>query len=124
MTSISAVYSSATLVFVFNPHLRPLACCGTCHEREGEGDIFEMAATLGASDDGRKSLRVATWNIAAVNNNPFEYFVTHDDPAYNKLMVGGEVCNQPHPTPRPLRSPHTTHSPGRVTVTVAHDEAL
>jgi hypothetical protein len=29
---------------------------------------------------------VITWNIAAVNNNPFEYWVTHDDPAYNKLM--------------------------------------
>lgn len=30
--------------------------------------------------------QVITWNIAAVNNNPFEYWVTHDDPAYNKLM--------------------------------------
>ena len=36
--------------------------------------------------DNERSLRVATWNIAAVNNNPFEYFITHDDPAYNKLM--------------------------------------
>ena len=33
-------------------------------------------------------LRVATWNVAAVNNNPFEYWVTHPDPAYNKLMEG------------------------------------
>ena len=36
--------------------------------------------------DHERSLRVATWNIAAVNNNPFEYYITHDDPAYNKLM--------------------------------------
>ena len=33
-------------------------------------------------------LRVATWNVAAVNNNPFEYWVTHPDPAYNLLMDG------------------------------------
>ena len=28
-----------------------------------------------------------TWNIAAINNNPFEYWITHDDKDYNKLMV-------------------------------------
>lgn len=38
---------------------------------------------------GRK-LRVATWNIAAVNNNPFEYYITHTDAAYNKMMVDVE----------------------------------
>jgi len=32
-------------------------------------------------------LRVASWNLAAINNNPFEYWVTHDDPAYNELMA-------------------------------------
>lgn len=31
-------------------------------------------------------LKVASWNIAAVNNNPFEYWITHDDAAYNTLM--------------------------------------
>ena len=31
-------------------------------------------------------LNVATWNIAAVNNNPFEYWITHNDPAYVKFM--------------------------------------
>lgn len=41
--------------------------------------------------DGLTTLRVATWNIAAVNNNPFEYFVTHDDPAYNTLMADVEA---------------------------------
>jgi hypothetical protein len=41
-------------------------------------------------DNGRTSekLLVATWNVAAVNNNPFEYWVTHPDPAYNMLMEG------------------------------------
>lgn len=29
---------------------------------------------------------ICRWNMAAINNNPFEYWITHDDPAYNKLM--------------------------------------
>jgi hypothetical protein len=31
---------------------------------------------------------VASWNLSAINNNPFEYWVTHTDPEYNKLMTG------------------------------------
>jgi hypothetical protein len=44
-------------------------------------------------------LRVATWNIAAVNNNPFEYWVTHNDPSYNRLMADVQSaidCPQQH----------------------------
>ena len=33
------------------------------------------------------TLKVATWNLAAINNNPFEYWITHTDDAYNKLMI-------------------------------------
>ncbi len=25
-------------------------------------------------------------NMAAINNNPFEYWITAEDPAYNKMM--------------------------------------
>ena len=32
-------------------------------------------------------LKLVTWNIAAINNNPFEYWITHEDAAYNKLMA-------------------------------------
>jgi hypothetical protein len=36
---------------------------------------------------GRK-LQIATWNIAAINNNPFEYWITYkENPAYEQLMV-------------------------------------
>ena len=36
---------------------------------------------------GRR-LTVATWNIAAINNNPFEYWITmKENPAYEELMV-------------------------------------
>jgi hypothetical protein len=35
-----------------------------------------------------KRLQVATWNVAAINNNPFEYWITYkEDPEYEKLMV-------------------------------------
>lgn len=32
------------------------------------------------------SLSTLTWNIAAINNNPFEYWMTHPDPDYDTLM--------------------------------------
>jgi hypothetical protein len=41
--------------------------------------------------DVGRVLRVATWNVAAVNNNPFEYFITHHDPAYDQLMKDVEA---------------------------------
>ena len=47
----------------------------------GGGSLWSSAATqVGA-------LRVLTWNMAAINNNPFEYWISHDDPVYNKLMA-------------------------------------
>ena len=39
----------------------------------------------------RHDITAATWNLAAVNNNPFEYWITHDDPAYVKLMKDVEA---------------------------------
>jgi len=44
--------------------------------------------SFGGSAPERSTLRVATWNIAAINNNPFEYWITHDDADYNALMEG------------------------------------
>mmetsp|Transcript_33906 Transcript_33906/g.76675 ORF Transcript_33906/g.76675 Transcript_33906/m.76675 type:complete len:567 (+) Transcript_33906:226-1926(+) len=41
-----------------------------------------MAQPTGPPED----LSAITWNMAAINNNPFEYWITHDDPKYNKLM--------------------------------------
>ena len=36
---------------------------------------------------GRR-LQIASWNIAAINNNPFEYWITYkENPAYEELMV-------------------------------------
>jgi hypothetical protein len=39
---------------------------------------------------GRR-LAVTSWNIAAINNNPFEYWITYrESPEYEKLMVNVE----------------------------------
>lgn len=35
-------------------------------------------------------LKVSTWNVAAINNNPFEYWMTHEDERYTKLMCDVE----------------------------------
>merc|ERR1712238_620072 len=40
---------------------------------------------------GRK-LAVTTWNIAAINNNPFEYWITYkENPEYEKLVINIEL---------------------------------
>lgn len=35
---------------------------------------------------GDGGVTCVTWNVAAINNNPFEYWVTHDNAAYLRLM--------------------------------------
>lgn len=43
-----------------------------------------MAAMISAG----KRLTVATWNIAAINNNPFEYWITYkENPHYEEIMA-------------------------------------
>jgi len=37
-------------------------------------------------DKANGKLDVASWNMAAINNNPFEYWITSKDKAYNKMM--------------------------------------
>ena len=34
----------------------------------------------------KTTISTLTWNMAAVNNNPFEYWLTHPDPFYEQLM--------------------------------------
>ena len=48
--------------------------------------LAAQAAEKGVPE--KSTLRVATWNIAAINNNPFEYWITHDDADYNRLGLG------------------------------------
>lgn len=46
---------------------------------------------MSAMRTAARKLHISTWNIAAINNNPFEYWITYDsNPAYEKLMVDVE----------------------------------
>jgi len=66
---------------------------------------MSMSGTMGSSSAGVcRNLRAVTWNVAAVNNNPFEYWITHDDPAYNTLIDGVQV--RLLPGPKVQETPH------------------
>ena len=56
---------------------------------ETEPATTEPATTEPATTTttAEKALTVATWNIAAINNNPFEYWIHSEDESYNKLMA-------------------------------------
>jgi len=51
-----------------------------------------LAMRKSISSGGAHTISVATWNVAAVNNNPFEYWLAHDDPHYVNLMLAVERC--------------------------------
>ena len=38
----------------------------------------------------QNQMSVATWNIASINNNPFEYWITYPDETYNEFMLAVE----------------------------------
>jgi len=43
-----------------------------------------------SENDVPGALAVLSWNLSAVNNNPFEYWLSYDDPRYLQLMMGVE----------------------------------
>jgi len=47
----------------------------------------EYSLVNSMNERSSKFIKAVTWNIAAVNNNPFEYWITSDDPKYNDLMM-------------------------------------
>ena len=53
-------------------------------------------------DEGQ--LSVATWNLAAINNNPFEYWISHSDESYKELM--DQVIQGPKFTYAILQAPY------------------
>jgi len=49
--------------------------------------LFMQGRTPITAGKPGSTLRLATWNMAAINNNPFEYWITYDEnPKYVKLM--------------------------------------
>lgn len=60
---------------------------GPTSESSARGKSGGMSAMISA---GRK-LAVTTWNIAAINNNPFEYWITYkENPEYEQMMINIE----------------------------------
>lgn len=56
----------------------------------GPDPIVAAAANKGMANmaASKRQLQVSTWNIAAINNNPFEYWITYDEnPAYENIMT-------------------------------------
>jgi len=51
------------------------------------GAVLLLARSLHREFGSLDELHLVTWNIAAINNNPFEYWITHEDADYNKLMT-------------------------------------
>eukprot|EP00934_Nitzschia_sp_Nitz4_P004156 Nitzschia sp. Nitz4//scaffold153_size53422//13539//19613//NITZ4_006760-RA/size53422-processed-gene-0.20-mRNA-1//-1//CDS//3329537259//4146//frame0 len=48
----------------------------------------EAIAGLKMMKSSGRRLAVSTWNIAAINNNPFEYWITYkENPEYEQLMI-------------------------------------
>lgn len=62
------------------------------------GTVMPDPALASAASAGLKKmaashrkLQVSTWNVAAINNNPFEYWITFDEnPSYDEIMTSIE----------------------------------
>jgi len=54
--------------------------------------VFNILSAKKSPKKSRAVYKLATWNIAAINNNPFEYWITYDEnPNYGKLMKDVET---------------------------------
>lgn len=58
-----------------------------CDRSRKKDAMSNSLAPLAAPAGG---ISAATWNISAVNNNPFEYWISHQDKGYAELMAGVE----------------------------------
>ena len=53
--------------------------------RSGLIPIFSIMSAYGSTCAG---WRTASWNVAAINNNPWEYYMDHPSPKYHAIMEG------------------------------------
>eukprot|EP00913_Durusdinium_trenchii_P018293 g17186.t1 len=56
----------------------------------GLAETGAFAESFSRSLEGTR-LRVLSWNVAAVNNNPFEYWITHPKKEYKALMEAEDL---------------------------------
>jgi hypothetical protein len=71
-------------------------------------------------------LSAATWNVSSINNNPFEYWVTHPDPAYDRLMQGVQTLIEDPAEDIPIHQIFTDemYSELRLEMNACHIEGL
>jgi len=67
---------------------------GYLSKSETESDISKPSNIMGSlakMKAASRNLSISTWNVAAINNNPFEYWITiKGNPGYEKLMIDVE----------------------------------
>jgi hypothetical protein len=81
---VTSAYSAAPLQHPFLKILLVVICLlGAAYFLE-DATAFNMLRYR--SVNSAKKLNLLTWNIAAINNNPFEYWITSDDAIYNNVM--------------------------------------
>lgn len=66
----------------------------TTDSKDSNSDVTSSSTTAAfdAMIASGRRLAVTTWNIAAINNNPFEYWITYkENPDYENLMINIEL---------------------------------
>ena len=61
-------------------------------QESDDDDPFQDRKELNDQEIFSDELEVVTWNIAAPNNNPFEYWATHESEEYIQLMSAVQEC--------------------------------
>jgi len=70
----------------FRPALTPRRLL--CYCVTTAASVLTTTTAMTTSSPTKRHITVTTWNIAAINNNPFEYWITMEkNPAYEKLMI-------------------------------------
>jgi hypothetical protein len=65
-----------------------LGSSGITSIKNSSGGSVAKAKMSAMTAGAKRKLQVSTWNIAAINNNPFEYWITYnEDPNYEQLMI-------------------------------------
>jgi len=77
---------ASVLLLAFQACISPLSRSGVRALASQSKEVFPS----NFQTKGGKRVRTVSWNVAAVNNNPFEYWITHPNPAYKQLMESVE----------------------------------
>ena len=72
------------------PYVRGARRPGRAEPTDAEARASSQPRRASRKASCATGMRTVTWNISAVNNNPFEYWMTHPSPEYARLMKGVE----------------------------------